>query len=106
MESLGQFSSTVVGGRLPNDAIFISTSGPIPFDVTGSLGEASQRAGGVGAKMGTTTVGCCGEFHTANTLLKTYPQYLPSDIKWTDAIRPRGMTVIDMCDACKLTLGK
>nr|WP_306552729.1 DUF4329 domain-containing protein [Chryseobacterium sp. WG23] len=54
----------------------------------------------------TNPVGCCAEFNAGNNLLLNNPSAIPSQINFTDAIRPRTGKVVPMCDNCKTTFGK
>ena len=106
LESVGVNPSVVIGGRLPNGAFAFGSSGPIAGVIPESLGSAADKAGGLGARVGNTTVGCCGEFHVAQDLLGSYPQFNPSDIKWTPAIRPSTGAIIPTCPTCQIMFGK
>lgn len=94
--------NVVIGGCLPNNAIFITTSGswpswqtPIPI-----MADLAEQSGGMGTMGGNTMVGCCGEFHGANALLDAFPQDGPADIKWTPAVRPKDFAIIPQCEVC------
>lgn len=85
LKSVNVTHSTFVAGSLPNGAYFAAGSGPVPSTINSVLAQGAEQMGGIGAKVGNTTVGCCSEFHAANYLLESYPQYSPSDI---NGLRP------------------
>ncbi|AZB11498.1 hypothetical protein EG344_23005 [Chryseobacterium sp. G0162] len=45
-------------------------------------------------------------FNAGNNLLLNNPSAIPSQINFTDAIRPRTGKVVPRCDNCKTTFGK
>jgi len=96
----GRAPATVVGAEV-NGSTAIATSGQIPKTIAPALQTAAEKAGGVGSKNGTTTVGCCGEFRAANKVLLENPKATPSQVNFTPAIRPRTGEIVTPCLACK-----
>lgn len=102
----GKAPATVVGAEL-NGQTVISTSGAPQSLIAPQLEGVVNELGGIGTKTATgNTVGCCAEFQAGNNLLLANPNALPSQVNFTNAIRPRTGQVIDMCDNCKTTFGK
>lgn len=100
MKAAGKAPATVVGAEL-NGATSIATSGRPPSNVAPALQKAADDIGGVGNKTASgNTVGCCGEFQAANKLLLQNPSATPSQVNFTNAIRPRTGQVIPPCDNC------
>jgi hypothetical protein len=79
----GKVPSTVVGAEL-NGQTMISTSGAPQSVIAPQLEGVISELGGMGTK----------------------PNALPSQINFTDAIRPRTGQTIPMCENCKTTFGK
>ncbi|PTT24578.1 hypothetical protein DBR28_18380, partial [Chryseobacterium sp. HMWF028] len=102
----GKAPATIVGAEL-NGQTTIATSGVPPITITPQLEGVVGELGGLGTKTASgNTVGCCSEFHTGNQLLLDNPSATPSQINFTEAIRPRDGSVIPMCDNCKTTFNK
>lgn len=105
MKTAGQSPATVVGAEL-NGQTAIATSGAVPGTIAPKLEAVASELGGVGTKTASgNTVGCCGEFRAANELLLKNPSATPSQVNFTDAIRPRTGEVIPPCENCKTTFG-
>ena len=100
LNSSGVNPATVVGAEL-NGQTAIGTSGAPPAVIAPQLEVAAGELGGVGARSASgPTVGCCGEFHSANDLLLKNPNAAPSDINFTPAIRPRTGQAVPTCANC------
>ncbi|OYQ50365.1 hypothetical protein CHX27_00960 [Flavobacterium aurantiibacter] len=105
MGAAGRSPATVVGAEL-NGQTTIATSGNIPAIIAPELEAASTQLGGVGTRTASgNRVGCCAEFQAANELLLQQPSAIPSQIRFTDAIRPRTGEVIPPCSNCETIFG-
>jgi RHS repeat-associated protein len=102
LKSVDVYPSAIIGGHLPNGDFAIRSSGSIPDVIPTSLSASAQQVGGVGATNGGNVVGCCAEFQVATDLLNANPQYKPTDIKWTPAIRPRTGATVPTCSNCTI----
>jgi RHS repeat-associated protein len=102
----GRAPATVVGAELGGQTT-IATSGAPPSSIAPQLNGVVGELGGVGTKTASgNTVGCCAEFQAGNQLLLENPSASPSQINFTDAIRPRTGQVVPMCENCQTTFGK
>ncbi|WP_228446812.1 RHS repeat-associated core domain-containing protein [Chryseobacterium sp. 3008163] len=98
--------AAVVGAEL-NGQTSIGVSGAPPSIVAPQLEGVVNELGGLGTRTASgNPVGCCAEFNAGNNLLLNNPSAIPSQINFTDAIRPRTGKVVPMCDNCKTTFGK
>ncbi|TSE09853.1 DUF6443 domain-containing protein [Aquimarina algiphila] len=96
--------STIIGGELKGStSIMGAGKASATGDIPASLLKAAEKAGGVGAvNPGTKSpVGCCAEFKVATELLIKHQDAIPSQIRFTKAIRPRTGKVVPPCDNCK-----
>jgi len=106
LKSAGSSPATVVGAELKGKTS-IGTSGSIPGNIAPQLNSAAAKLGGVGTKTASgNTIGCCGEFRSANDLLLRNPSATPAQINFTPAIRPRTGETVPMCDNCKIIFKK
>ncbi|WP_294225092.1 DUF6443 domain-containing protein [uncultured Chryseobacterium sp.] len=102
----GGAPSAVAGAEL-NGQTVIGISGQHPSDIAPQLQDVVEMLGGAGTKnINKTPVACCAEFQAGNELLLKNPQAFPSQINFTEAIRPRTGKVVPMCGNCKATFGK
>ncbi|MDC7996893.1 DUF6443 domain-containing protein [Gilvibacter sediminis] len=100
LQATGSSPATVVGAEL-DGVSSIATSGSPPSEIAPVLQKAADDLGGIGNKTTSgNTVGCCGEFRAANEVLLKRPNALPSQVKFTDAIRPRTGEIIPPCENC------
>lgn len=105
MKAVGKSPAAVVGAELQGSTKIVA-SGEIPSVIAPQLEAAAAEIGGVGTKTATgNTVGCCAEFRAANELLLENPSAAPSQVNFTDAIRPRTGEIIAPCENCKTTFG-
>ncbi len=102
----GRAPATVVGAELKGQTT-IATSGAPPTSIAPQLSNVVSELGGVGTKTASgNTVGCCAEFQAGNKLLLENPAASPSQINFTDAIRPRTGQIVPMCENCQTTFKK
>ena len=67
----------------------------------------AAKLGGVSTKtVSGNTVGCCGEFRSANDLLLRNPSATPAQVNFIRAIRLRTGETVPMCDNCKIIFKK
>ncbi|WP_313585301.1 hypothetical protein, partial [Lacrimispora sp.] len=93
--------ATAIGAYdIENGNVTAGFAGPIPDNINPQLMDKSNEIGGIGSKgvNGKNTVGVCAEFQTANELLNMGGDI--SNIRFTEAIRPRTGTVIPTCTNC------
>ena len=97
----GKTKSMAVGAYdIKTGEVVADFAGPIPEEISPILIERANKIGGIGS-LGVTsknTVGVCAEFRTINQLLLNGSDI--SDIRLTDAIRPRTGQVRPYCDNC------
>ncbi|WP_295230554.1 DUF6443 domain-containing protein [uncultured Chryseobacterium sp.] len=106
LKASGQAPATVVGAEL-NGQTVIATSGTPPTTIAPQLDGVVSELGGIGTRTASgNAVGCCAEFNAGNQLLLDNPSATPSQINFTEAIRPRNGKTIPMCDNCKTTFEK
>ncbi|WP_353938910.1 RHS repeat-associated core domain-containing protein [uncultured Chryseobacterium sp.] len=102
----GSAPSAVVGAEL-NGQTVIGISADAPTEIAPQLQDVVEMLGGAGTRnINKTSVACCAEFHAGNELLLKNPQAFPSQINFTNAIRPRTGKVVQMFGNCKATFGK
>ncbi|MEC3874460.1 RHS repeat-associated core domain-containing protein, partial [Chryseobacterium salviniae] len=102
----GKAPATIVGAEL-NGQTTIATSGVPPITIAPQLNGVVSELGGIGTRTPSGNVlGCCAEFQAGNQLLLDNPLASPSQINFTDAIRPRTGQTVPMCENCKATFGK
>ncbi|RMZ57918.1 hypothetical protein D1632_16545 [Chryseobacterium nematophagum] len=103
LSARGKAPATIVGAEL-NGQTTIATSGAPPSVIAPQLEGAVNELGGIGTKTASgNTVGCCAEFQAGNELLLNNLSAAPSQINFTEAIRPRTGQTVPMCDNCKAT---
>ncbi|ROH98824.1 hypothetical protein EGI16_19875 [Chryseobacterium sp. G0240] len=106
ISATGKAPSAVAGAEL-NGQTVIGISGPAPTEIAPQLQDIVEMLGGTGTKnIHKTPVACCAEFQAGNELLLRNPQAIPSQINFTEAIRPRTGRVVPMCGNCKASFGK
>ena len=102
----GNKKAMVVGAYdLKTEKVIAEFAGDIPETISPILLERAEKIGGVGS-LGITqknTVGACAEFRAINKLLLDGSDI--TDIKFTDAIRPRTGKVRPYCDNCRAMFG-
>ena len=101
----GQAPATVIAVSAEGVEATVAISGLKAMQVAPQLQTVVQELGGFGNKVGKITVGSCSEFNAANSLLLQYPNLLPNMIRFSKAIRPKGMQVIHRCDVCTKMFG-
>ncbi|WP_042722327.1 RHS repeat-associated core domain-containing protein [Flavobacterium sp. B17] len=102
----GKAPATIVGAEL-NGQTTIATSGVPPATIAPQLESVVSELGGLGTRTPAgNVVGCCAEFQAGNKLLLDNPLASPSQVNFTEAIRPRTGQTIPMCENCKTTFGK
>ncbi|MGL6127557.1 RHS repeat domain-containing protein, partial [Chryseobacterium artocarpi] len=102
----GKAPATIVGAEL-NGQTTIATSGVPPITIAPQLEGVVSELGGIGTRTPAgNVVGCCAEFQAGNKLLLDNPLASPSQVNFTEAIRPRTGQTIPMCENCKTTFGK
>ncbi|RNA61957.1 RHS repeat-associated core domain-containing protein [Chryseobacterium nematophagum] len=105
LSATGKAPATVVGAEL-NGQTTIATSGAPPSVIAPQLEGAVNELRGIGTKTASgNTVGCCAEFQAGNELLLNNLSAAPSQINFTEAVRPRTGQAVPMCDNCKATFG-
>lgn len=93
-------SMAVAAYDLKTGKIVADFAGPIPDKISSVLIERANKIGGIGSLgvTGKNTVGVCAEFRTVNQLLLDGSDI--SNIRLTEAIRPRTGKVRPYCDNC------
>ncbi len=79
------------------------TSGHVPDPLSPKLKRSLELLGPVGTKVNGNLVGCCAEQRASNHLILNFPAVPIKRIIFSEAIRPRTMQKIPMCQNCKST---
>ncbi|MCZ8285895.1 MAG: hypothetical protein O9353_10625, partial [Bacteroidia bacterium] len=80
------------------------TSGHVPDPLSPKLKKLLELScGKVGTRVNGNIVGCCAEQRASNRLINSYRTVPIKRIKFSEAIRPRTMQKIAMCQNCKST---
>jgi RHS repeat-associated protein len=76
----------------------VTGSGPVMTESTDAMKILAEKAGGLGVVKNGKCIGCCAEFHAADKLIRGGS--IITDIRFTEAIRPRNELPIKMCENC------
>lgn len=79
------------------------TSGYVPDPLSPKLKKSLERLGPIGTRVNGNLLGCCAEQRASNHLILNFPAVPIKRIMFSDAIRPRTMQKIPMCQNCKST---
>jgi filamentous hemagglutinin len=96
-------ATAVVVYDVRTGAMVVAVSGTPPSTVAPDLLANVQKLGAIGTRVNGNTLGACSEFRGGNQLLLEGSKL--SDLRWTDAIRPRTGSVKPPCTNCQNTLG-
>lgn len=101
-KKLKDYAAAVVG-VIFNNSWAIDEQGRIPPPIAIQLKKRLIQLGPIGTELNGNIIGNCAEMCAANKILRTRPQLNTNRLKFTQAIRPRTMQKIAMCQNCLTT---